>query len=253
MKKYLSFFLLLFQITFSQKVIKFGDLKFMYKDTTSLFKNENQEFLLRKNLPNGSYLIKNKNDTIALINIEDNKFSGKQLYYQKINTSKNIKYIEKYYEKDFLIRELFFDDKGAVFIETNYKNNLKNGKETIYKDTKILAINNYENDSLRDWKLYYGNSKIKAEGWGGFTYRQNSLTEYEEDGTVKRIISFKDGVPINYVLFYKNGVVKEIGQIDVYEEDVREAYSRGYTNKTKFMNNNKFEKIIFDPTGKKLN
>jgi antitoxin component YwqK of YwqJK toxin-antitoxin module len=231
----------------------------MNKDTVSLFRISCREFILKKDLPDGTYyIIKSKNDTCAIHNLKNNKYNGRQIWFQETNKQefkklKTYRYALEEYDNGFLQKKIFYSENGLKTSETNYINGIKNGKETIFKDTKISAINHFENDSLRDWKLYYGNGKIKAEGWGDFTYRQNSLNEYEEDGTIKRVISFKNGVPINYILFYKNGILKEIGYIDIYEEDVREAFSRGYTNKTKFVNNNKFEKIIFDPTGKKLN
>jgi len=254
----MSFIILCSNTIIGQTKVRLGDLKYMYKDSSKAFPLSCNEYLLKKTLPDGIYvIIKSKHDTCAIIKLKNKQYSGEQIWFQE-NTEKNdlfsktYRYLINVYNNDVLQKESFYHINGHKISETIYQNGKKNGKEIFFNENgKIVTENVFFNDSLRNWITYYNNGNVKSEGYGGFTYRENFLKEYYENGTLKRTIYFLQGIPQNYFLFYDNGVIKEIGHLDIYEEDVKLAYSYGFKDFKKIMNYNKFEKVIFDVTGKR--
>jgi antitoxin component YwqK of YwqJK toxin-antitoxin module len=244
-----SLLLLFFHgILFCQKKIKYGDLEYMVKDTTSVFPVKAHEFLIKKSLPDGIYIAMEKKDTIFVHTLKDHKFEGLQIWYQGRHP-----YTISFYKNDRIQKKTGYFWTRKKSDEINYIDGIKNGKEINYYDNDTVSlINNYLNDSIKDWRSFYKNGAIKAEGLGFLTYRKGFLIEYYEKGQIKRKIFFINGVPIYFTSFYETGIVKAFGYIDIYEEDVREAYSIGFNkvSKDRYINRNESEVYYFDENGK---
>lgn len=228
-------------------VVKFGDLRFMERDTSFIYFHD-EKFLIKKTLPDGKYVVKAKRDTIFIHNIMNNDFEGEQISFQNgYRLKKSI------YRNHLKILDVeFFNGKNHISSIENYENGLKNGPTIFYFDNdSISRIEYYYCDSISKWETFYRNGHLKANGFGDFTYREGFLNEFYENGILKKRIYFTKGRPIYFTSFYDSGIIQATGYFEVYSEDVRAAYSMHFrVNPERYFNPCKSEIYFFDESGK---
>ena len=75
----------------------------------------------------------------------------------------------------------------------------------------IQSIENYRNDSLKDWIKYY-NGKVYASGFGKGGYLEGEYRQYNSDGKLFFLAFIQKGVVNKIVEYYPSGKIKREGE-----------------------------------------
>lgn len=91
--------------------------------------------------------------------------------------------------------------------EGYYKDGKRNGYFICHDQSSgtILSIENYENDSLKDWVKYYPSTGVPAQkGWGEKSYLNGECIKYDTIGQIVQCGIYKNGLLIEFKEFYPN-------------------------------------------------
>ena len=113
-------------------------------------------------------------------------------------------------------------ENGKILSEINYKDGKRNGKCKYYsKNGKVLSKLNYKAGKAEGlYKSYYENGQLKEEGnfkytdEGVYSRKEGIWKTYYEDGQLKTESTIKDGIPIEWKTYDKEGVIISINEGD---------------------------------------
>lgn len=103
------------------------------------------------------------------------------------------------------IYQAYFLDK--LIDEGYYKDGKRNGYFIRHDQSSgtILSIENYENDSLKNWVKYYPSTGVPAQkGWGEKSYLNGECIKYDTIGQIVQCGIYKNGLLIEFKEFYPN-------------------------------------------------
>lgn len=138
-----------------------------------------------------------------------------------------------------------YDENGRIVGELNYLNGSLDGKSMKYNNLGQKETKHYKNGILEgEYQLLHKNGKVKLEGnYDDKSERTGKWTEYNEDGYLKSVIHYDEGMQHGTTtIYFDNGKIKsygefklgkENGKVQEYEENphrlIAEAtYKEGY-------------------------
>lgn len=184
---------------------------FVIRKNKTLFYDE-YPFELRDSLPDGKYflynLLERDSAQISVNNIimsgsYKNKIKDGSFYYYKgYHSNNNVLFVINNYKcglLDGFQAEKFNASWNKCFL--NYCSGKKCGSQVFFEKViekqksiwKIIRIETFNQDTLKDWKEFYSNGNVFRHGNGSIQFDSTIVDQYDEQGRLKAKFLFKSG------------------------------------------------------------
>ena len=208
--KYVSAFLLLLLSTASLAQInqkdaagkKQGVWKKPYEGST-VFKYVGQ---FKNDKPYGKFVYYYETGAVQAVVLHrtDGKTSDAKMYHESGYLMARGKYVTE--KKDSIW--LFYDDRGIISAQENYKDGLLNGQRVVYYEPRdsqyyVQEYSYWLNGQPHgEYKKYHPNTQVSEEGKYVNGKREGKVFHYLPDGKTGRVEQFKAGVKHGYFITY---------------------------------------------------